>query len=219
MEEPAMKNLMMLALAACFLAACQPAGTAAPTATATPYTPPSTLPYESIAPAPAAHLILLSASLSLGVEDPAKVMAQMESAVAEMGGTVVSSSSWSSPGSPSSASLSARVPPEALLKLRRMALGLARQVQSDSVYSQDATQDYLRLGQRLQDLSLAEKHLAEFITRTADPEAVQSIMLAYQMVAQERTNVEMQIADYDGRVSLASFDLTLNGSVPMPMVE
>jgi Domain of unknown function (DUF4349) len=214
-----MKNLMMLAVAACFLAACQPDGIAAPTATPTPYTSSVTLPYESIAPTPGAHLILLSASLSLGVNDPERVMAQVESAVAEVGGTVVSSSSWSCPGSPSSASLSARVPPEALLKLRHVALGLAGQVQSDSMSSQDATQDYLRLRERLQDLVLAEKHLAELVTRTANPEAVRSVMLAYQMVTQERTNVQMQIADYDGRASLASFDLSLNGLVPMPMVE
>jgi len=219
-----MKHLVALALAASLLASCGPASIAATTATPTPFSPEISVGCESCTPAPAGpwigrRLILQSANLSLAVDDPVRVLAQMEGAVAEMGGVVLSSSTWSSPGSPTSASLSARIPPEALLKLRRLATGLASQVQNDNVYSQDATQDYLRLRQRLDELTLAETHLLEIITRGADRQEARSFMIACQMVAQERANIEAQIADYDGRAGLASFDLSLNGPGPMLMIE
>lgn len=219
-----MKHLVALALAAGLLAACGPAGLAAATATPTPFSPEITAGCESCPPESAGpwigrRLILPSASLSLAVDDPVRVLAQIEAAVAEMGGVIVSSSTWASPGSPTSASLSARIPPQALLKLRRLALRLASQVQNDNVYSQDATQDYLRLRQRLDELMQAETHLLEIITRGADRQEARSLMIACQMVAQERANIESQIADYDGRAGLASFDLSLNGPGPMLMIE
>jgi FixJ family two-component response regulator len=111
------------------------------------------------------------------------------------------------------------MPPEALIKLRRVATGLASQVQNDNVYSQDATQDYLRLRQRHKELTQAEADLVEIITAGADRQAARSLMIAWQMVAQERANIESQIADYDGRASQASFDLSLNGPGPMLMIE
>jgi len=219
-----MKHLVAFALAAGLLAACRPAGLAATTATPTPSSPEIAAGCESCTPAPAQpwigrRLILQSASLSLAVDDPVRVLAQIEAAVAEMGGVVVSSSTWASPGSPTSASLSARLPPEALIKLRRVATGLAIQVQSDNVYSQDATQDYLRLRQRLEELTRAGTDIEEIITGGAGRQAARSLLIAWQMVAQERANIESQIADYDGRAGLASFDLSLNGPGPMLMIE
>jgi len=219
-----MKHLVAFAFAVCLLTSCRPTDLPAAAATPTPCSPEITVGCTSSTPTPAAPwfarpIILQSANLSLTVEDPVKVLSQIEGAVVEMGGVVVSSSTWSSPGSPASASLSARIPPEALLKLRRVALGLASQVQNDNLYSQDATQDYLRLRQRLEDLIQAEADLLEIVTRGADRQTAQSIMIACQMVAQERANIESQIADYDGRASLASFDLSLNGSGPILMIE
>ena len=219
-----MKQLVAFALAVGLLASCRPADLAATTATPTPFSTEISVGCESCAPAPAGpwigrRLILQSANLSLVVDDPVRVLAQIEGAVAEMGGVVLSSSTWSSPGSPTSASLSVRIPPEALLKLRRLATGLATQVQNDNVYSQDATQDYLRLRQRLEDLTQAETDLVEIITGGAGRQAARSLLIAGQMVAQERVNIESQIADYDNRASLASFDLSLNGPGPMLMIE
>lgn len=219
-----MKHLVALALAAGLLAACRPTDLAAAIATPTPFSPEITVGCESCTPAPAGpwigrRVIVQSASLSLAVDDPVPVLAQIEAAVAEMGGVVVSSSTWVSPGSPTSASLSARMPPEALIKLRRLATGLAIQVQSDNVYSQDATQDYLRLRQRLEELTRAETDLEQIITGGADRQAARSLLIAWQMVAQERASIESQLADYDGRAGLASFDLSLNGAGPMLMIE
>lgn len=218
-----MKNLVAFALAVCLLASCRPADLPAAAATPTPCSPEMTAGCTPGTPTPAGpwfgrQIILQSANLSLTVEDPIRVLAQIEGAVAEMGGVVLSSSSWSSPGAPSSASLSARISPEALPKLRRIALGLASQVQNDSLYSQDATQDYLRLRRRLEDLIQVEADLLEIMTG-ADRQAAKSLMIASQMVAQERANIESQIADYDGRAGLASFDLSLNGPGPMLMIE
>jgi Domain of unknown function (DUF4349) len=218
-----MKSLMLIALTACLMAACQPAEVAAPTATPTPPSPSIAPPCEACstpaAPSQGSHRIVQSANLSLLVDDPVKVLAQIESAAAELGGLTISSSSWSSPGSPSSASLSVRLPPEALLSLRHLATGLASQVQSDNVYSQDVTADYARLQGRQRELAQAEAELVQLVGRPASLQAARSVLVAYQLVTQERTNVEAQIADLDSRLSLASFDLSLNGSVQAIRVE
>jgi len=173
-------------------------------------------PLESVPPAPAdlprgTRIIIQSANLSLTVDDPAKAVAQIEGAVMELGGFVVSSNSWSSPGSPASSSLSARVPRDSLPALRRVAIGLSNQIQSDGTYSQDVTPDHRRLHVRLQVLARAEDHLVQLLTHASAQEQVASLLIAHQMIVQERTNIEAQLAEYEDRATYASFDVTLNG--------
>ena len=219
-----MRSLLALALAACLLAACRPDTAALPEST------PIAAVESSPTPAPAAdpgarpflqpgRIFVQSASLSLVVEDPVRSMSRIESAISEVGGVVVSSSSWSSPGSPASASLSARIPPEELGNLRRIAAGLASQIQNDGLYSQDATAEVRRLTARLHTLERAEARLLKLLTQGGDPDLAESLMIAHQMVTEEREAIQAQIADYEDRAALATFDVSLNGMAQVLLVE
>jgi hypothetical protein len=219
-----MRNLVAIALAVCLLASCGPNEATLPVATPTGGAEATPTPFTSSTPPSSTlvrggRIVVQSASLSLTVEDPGRALAQIESAIAEVGGVVVSSSSWSSPGSPASSNLSARVPPAELGNLRRIATGLASQVQSDGVYSQDATADYRRLNERLRTLALAEDDLLQLLTHTSDKELATSLMMAYQMVTQERATVQSQISDYEDRATLATFDVSLNGPAQVLFVD
>jgi len=208
-----MRTLVTFALAACLLTSCRSNPTAVAAATPSLLTP---TPTEFFPPTPAllprgTRIIIQSANLSLTVDDPAKGLAQIEGAVMELGGFVVSSNSWSSPGSPASSSLSARVPRDSLPALRRVAIGLSTQIQSDGTYSQDVTPDHRRLHVRLRQLARAEDHLVQLLTHASAQEQVASLMIAHQMIVEERTNIEAQLAEYEDRATFASFDVTMNG--------
>ncbi len=216
-----MRTLVTFALAACLLTSCR--SNSLPVAATTPSSLTPT-PSEFFPPTPArllqgTRIIIQSANLSLTVDDPAKALAQIEGAVIELGGFVVSSNSWSSPGSPASSSLSARVPRDSLPALRRVAIGLSNQVQNDGSYSQDVTPDHQQLHERHQVLARAEDDLVQLLTHASSREQVASLLVAHQMIVQERTNIESQLAEYEDRATLASFDVTLNGLAAAIFVE
>jgi hypothetical protein len=208
-----MRTLLTLALAACLLTSCRSNALAVAATIPSPLAP---TPTEFFPPTPAVlprgtRIIIQSANLSLTVDDPAIALARIEGAVMELGGLVASSNSWSSPGSPASSSLSARVPRDSLPALRRVAIGLSNQIQSDGTYSQDVTPDHRRLLARLRELERAEGHLLQLLTHAPAQEQVASLLIAHQMIVQERTSIEAQLAEYEDRATYASFDVTLNG--------
>ena len=179
---------------------------AAPTATPLPPNlPPQVAPESSV--------ILQSASLSLIAEDPVRASASLEQLVQEAGGYVVSASSWSSPEGGGYASLSARVPPEALAGLRVAAIEAAGQIQSDSRYSQDVTVEFGFLLAHAAELERADLHLQRFLSETRDPEVITSCMLLRGLLLQERKNVESQLQNYRDRMNLASLDVSWTQSV------
>ena len=208
-----MRTLLTFALAACLLASCRsnPIAVAAASPSSLTPTPVELFPPTSALLPRGTRIIIQSANLSLTVDDPAKALAQIEGAVIELGGFVASSNSWSSPGSPASSSLSARVPRDSLPALRRVAIGLSNQIQSDGTYSQDVTPDHRRLHERLQVLARAEDHLVQLLTHASDQGQVVSLLIAHQMIVQEIASVEAQLAEYEDRAALASFDVNLNG--------
>jgi hypothetical protein len=219
-----MKRLVIFALAASLLSSCRPTGVFTPGPSPTPYSSPTPTPVSAFSPTPTSlpqgpRTILQSASLSLTVESPAIALSRIQGAVLEAGGFVVSASSWSAPGSPGYSSLSARVPPESIPALRRVALGLSTQIQGDSTYSQDVTADYRRLHERLQTVALAENHILQLLIQTNEPELATSLLIVRELLMQERTNVERQLADYQDRATLAAFDVTLNAPAAMIAIE
>lgn len=216
-----MRTLLIFALVACLLTSCQSNPMAVAPATPSLLTP---TPVKLFTPTSAllprgTRIIIQSANLSLTVDDPAKALAQIEGAVIELGGFVASSNSWSSPGSPASSSLSARVPRDSLPALRRVAIGLSNQIQSDGTYSQDVTPDHRRLHVRLQELARAEDHLLQLLTHASAQEQVASLLIAHQMIVEEGTNIEAQLAEYEDRAALATFDVTMNGPAAAFFIE
>jgi hypothetical protein len=100
-----------------------------------------------------------------------------------------------------------------------VALGLSTQVQSDSAYTQDVTADYRRLHEHLQALALAENHVLQLLIQTNEPQLATSLMIVRDLLVQERINVERQLADYQDRATLASFDVTLNAPAAVIAIE
>lgn len=160
-----------------------------------------------------------SASLTIVVDDPAMALSRLQGAILEAGGFVLSSSSWSSPGSPGYSNLSARVPSDALSNLRQVALELARQVQSDSTYGQDMTTELRQLQRRLQDVTQAEDHLWQFIVQSDDPQLGTSFAVVRDLLQREKADIERQLADSADRVAFASFDVVLNQASGLTLVE
>jgi hypothetical protein len=109
------------------------------------------------------------------------------------------------------------VPPEALPELRRAALELANQIQSQSSYSQDVTVEYNALLERLLDIRETEGRLLQFVPAAGEPAFGRSVILLSELLRQERRNLESQIQSYDDRAELASLDITFNG-MPSPLV-
>jgi hypothetical protein len=177
-------------------------------ATATPL-PPS-LPAQG---APESSVILQSASLSLIAEDPVLASASLEQLIQEAGGYVVSASSWSSPEGGGYASLSARVPPQALAGLRLAVIDTAVQTQSDSRYSQDVTVEYGFLLAHAAELEQADLDLQRFLSETRDPVVITSCVVLQGLLLQERKNVESQLQNYRDRMNLASLDVSWTQNV------
>jgi hypothetical protein len=168
---------------------------------------------------PSLRRVAHSASLTIVVDDPSMALSRLQGAVLEAGGFVLSSSSWSSPGSPAYSNLSARIPSGSLSNLRQVALELATQVQSDSTYGQDMTIDLRQLQRRLQDVTQAEDHLWQFIVHSDDPQLGTSFAVVRDLLEREKADIERQLADGADRVAFAAFDVVLNQTSGLTPIE
>lgn len=209
---------LVLALAACGVVR---TATPPPSPTLSAQNAPATISPATV-PTPATSegpVMLQSASMSLIAADPVGSAAALQEMVLQAGGFVASSSSWSSPDGSSYASLSARVPPDRLAALSRSAVEGAIQVQSNSMYAQDVSADFQRLLQRAADLERAEADLGRFFADGRSPVDVTSLMLLNELLRQERNNIESQIQSYQGRMVLASLDISwsMNAATPTPL--
>jgi len=155
------------------------------------------------------RVVITSSSLSLVVDDPAASLATLEALVEDAGGFVSSASSWSDPQTAYS-SLSAKVPPAALPELRRSAIELASNVQSNSTYSQDVTSEVQSLRDRLSLIDESENRLLEILLGTSDASLAKSFVLVAQLFQQERQNAESQLSNYLDSSILSSFDVSMN---------
>jgi hypothetical protein len=216
-----MSKLTLLFTAAAVLSACTvPSGTAAtPTSVVEPAAA-TPLPAEptptAVLPAWASRVVIRSSSLSLIVEDPTAAASELEAAIDDAGGFVASASSWPSGEGQAYASLSARIPPGALPEVRRAAMALAQQIQSESTYSQDVTAEYQMLVERLELIGAAESRLLSLTPNPEDPAAFRVVLLVSELLRQEQRNVEMQLQNYQDRSTLASLDVTFSQLPPTP---
>ena len=160
-----------------------------------------------------------STSLTLVVDDPVVALSRLQGAVLEAGGFVLSSSSWASPGSPAYSNLSARVPAGSLFDLQQVALGLSRQVQSNSTYGQDVTFEIRQLQQRLEAVTRAEDQLWQSALDGGDPQHGSSYSLVHDLLQREKADIERQLADTTDRVAFASLDVTFNQASGQIFVE
>jgi len=81
------------------------------------------------------------------------------------------------------------------------------------------TTDFRRLHEHLRAVALAETHVLQLLLQTDDPQLANSLVIVRDLLVQERTNVERQLADYQDRATLASFDVTLNAPAALITID
>jgi hypothetical protein len=212
-----MNRLLLLLAPVLVLAACAPLTAAAPTPTqAAPPATPTAAPQVT-----GERRIVHSSSLYLIVDDPAAAMAELERAVQDLGGFVVSASYYASADYPGYASLNAKVPPEALPELRQAALELALAIQSDNLYTQDVTAEYRHLLERSVALEHSEARLWDLVTQTEDAALAESLTLLRELVRTEQESIRGQLVSLEDRALYASVDVTLNepSLTPAPLFQ
>lgn len=158
---------------------------------------------------PGERIVMQSASYSITVMDPARSLAELQQAVEQAGGIVTSASTWSGEGSSYSASLSAKVPPEALIGLGEVVRRMALEVQNGSTYIQDVTPEVRTLEQRQRELIRAQEQLFAWMkeSRSRDTQATYTILS--RLLENELTSVESQLNSYAGQADMASFDVSI----------
>jgi hypothetical protein len=149
--------------------------------------------------------------MDLLVEDPVEAMGELERLIDETGGVV----SWSSADG-FSASLSAIVPSDSLTDLRLAAREIAGEVVSDETYSEDVTEVYEELVERLRQLEHAESEIHTILAEARDPQRVSSFQLVLELLSQEKENIEFQVEDYEDSVSMWSLDIYLGSWAVTP---
>lgn len=200
------RKVLVLALAAA-TAACGRVPSAA-SATPSPRPPATASPTQAPLEIPE-RVVITTSSMSLIVDEPAASLARLEALVTEAGGFVSSASSWSD-GQSSYASLSAKVPPEALAELRRATIALAAGISSSSAYTQNVTLEAQGLRDRIALIDASEARLLQVLLETSDPALAQSYVLVAELFRQERQNARNQLRNYLDSSAMASFDVSLN---------
>lgn len=156
-------------------------------------------------------MVIRSSTMDLLVEEPVEVMADLERLIDKAGGFVTSSSAESG-----YTSLSAVVPSDSLTDIRLAALDIAREVVSDSTYSDDVTKEYEELVARLRQLEQAEGEIQTILASTNEPQRISSLQLVLDLLRQEKENIEFQVEDYEDSVSMGSLDIYLGSWAVTP---
>jgi len=157
----------------------------------------------------AERLIIRNAWLDLVVPDTEEALAEIKDVTNEMGGYVVQSNVYQS-GESKRASVQLRIPAERLDEALEQFRGLASEVRSENVSSDDVTDEYVDLQSRLRSKEAAEAKLLEFLDAAEDTEAALEV---YAQLERIQTEIEvikgrMQYLEQSAAMSSVSIELT-----------
>ncbi|MBN2005925.1 MAG: DUF4349 domain-containing protein [Anaerolineae bacterium] len=156
------------------------------------------------------RMIIYDAELNLVVEDSQAAQEEVVKKAAELGGYISNSSSNRYSEGLLRITLTMRVPAEnfdaAMTSLRAMAL----EVSSESIGSQDVTQEYVDLGSRLKALEAKEQRLEELMDAAEDTEAVLAVyeQLSATQIDIEQTKGRMQYLERMSAMATITIILT-----------
>ena len=132
------------------------------------------------------RMVVRTASLDLIVPDTDKALADIQAMARELGGYVVSVEAYQYQKG-REATVTFRVPSDALdIALARLR-AMATTVRRESVFGQDVTDQYVDLESRLRHLEAKEKQLLEFLDQAEDTEAVLAV---YEHLSQTQAEIE-----------------------------
>ena len=163
------------------------------------------------------QMIMMNASLSIAVDDPAATLRDVQQLAKGMGGYTVSSNLYKSYTSSGvevpQANLIIRVPAErldeAMQKIKDMTGDPKKYTLNESISGQDVTKEYTDLKSRLRNLEEADAKLSEFYENAANTEDALSIYSQKMQVTEQIEIIKGQIKYYDESVSTSSITLQI----------
>ncbi len=199
---------------------------ARPAATPVPAQPPAPLPageraaytMAGVDAATAANIastermVIRTASLDLIVPDTEKALADIQAMARELGGYVVSVEAYQYQEG-RQATVTFRVPSDALDTALQRLRAMATTVRRESVSGQDVTDQYVDLQSRLRHLEAKEKQLLEFLDRAEDTEAVLAV---YEHLSQTQAEIEQvkgRMQYLENQAALATVTVSLTPDV------
>ncbi len=197
-----------------------------PAATPVPAQPPAPLPAEERAAyvtagvdaaaaaniASTERMVVRTASLDLIVPDTEKAVADIQAMARELGGYVVSLEAYQYQEG-RQATVTFRVPSDALDTALQRLRAMATTVRRESVSGQDVTDQYVDLQSRLRHLEAKEKQLLEFLDRAEDTEAVLAV---YEHLSQTQAEIEQvkgRMQYLENQAALATITVSLTPDV------
>ena len=163
------------------------------------------------------QMIMMNASLSIAVDDPATTLRDVQQLAKGMGGYTVSSNLYKSYTSSGvevpQANLIIRVPAErldeAMQKIKDMTGDPKKYTLNENISGQDVTKEYTDLKSRLRNLEEADAKLSEFYENAANTEDALSIYSQKMQVTEQIEIIKGQIKYYDESVSTSSITLQI----------
>jgi len=142
------------------------------------------------------RMIIWTGYVSLIVKDAGESLEKAEAIASDLGGYVVSSSSWYQEEQ-LRANLTIRVPAEEFDTAMARLKDLAIRVENRNVSTQDVTEEYTDLDARLRNLEATERELLELLTEVRERTSKAEDVLA---VHREVSNIRGQIEQVKGRM-------------------
>ncbi|HEX8155385.1 MAG TPA: DUF4349 domain-containing protein [Thermoanaerobaculia bacterium] len=169
------------------------------------------------------RMIVRSANLSLVVGDTRKAIDAITASAERNGGYVNDSKVWRE-GELLRATLTLRVPSAKLNATLGELRGVARRVQSESMSSQEVTEEYVDLGSRLRNLEAAEIELRALMTTVRErAKRAADVLEMHQQLTEIRSQIEqvkgrMRYLEQTSAMSAVSVDLVPD-AIAAPVVE
>ncbi len=163
------------------------------------------------------QMIMMSANLSIAVDDPSVTLTDVQKLAREMGGFTVSSNLYKTQTFNGSevfeAQVTIRVPAqrldEALEKIKAMTGDAKKFTLNENVSGQDVTKEYTDLQSRLRNLEEADAKLSEFYENAANTEEALSIYTQKMQVTEQIEVIKGQIKYYDESVSTSAISIQI----------
>ena len=163
------------------------------------------------------QMIMMSANLSIAVDDPSVTLTNVQKLARDMGGFTVSSSLYKTQTLNGSevfeAQVTIRVPAqrldEAMEKIKAMTGDAKKFTLNENVSGQDVTKEYTDLQSRLRNLEEADAKLSEFYENAANTEEALSIYTQKMQVTEQIEVIKGQIKYYDESSKLSAISVRL----------
>ncbi len=163
------------------------------------------------------QMIMMTASLTIAVDDPTVTLDDVQKMARGMGGFTVSSNLYKTRTSSGievpEANVTVRVPAdrldEAIQKIKAMTGDPKKYTLNENISGQDVTKEYTDLKSRLRNLEEADAKLSEFYEQATNTEEALAIYSQKMQVTEQIEVIKGQIKYYDESVSTSAISVQI----------